>query len=156
MKKNFMRIVLVFFCLYSMFFLIGSISAPIMAHLQHYELSAKLTSMFMFSCHQRPDRSFWILGYPVALCCRCLGFYLGVVCSTLLALFEKFKMDIKLFVILFLIAIVDITSNFVFNYNTGNIIRFTIGIIMGFLFTTITCYMFNYKKEKNYEIKEIN
>ena len=32
---------------------------------------------FALVCHQRPERSFWIFGAPVAVCARCLGIYLG-------------------------------------------------------------------------------
>ncbi len=32
---------------------------------------------FALICHQRPERSFWIFGMPVAVCARCLGIYLG-------------------------------------------------------------------------------
>jgi len=32
---------------------------------------------FALVCHQRPERSFWIFGAPVAVCARCLGIYVG-------------------------------------------------------------------------------
>jgi uncharacterized membrane protein len=28
-------------------------------------------------CHQRPERSFWAFGYPLAVCARCTGIYGG-------------------------------------------------------------------------------
>jgi uncharacterized membrane protein len=34
-------------------------------------------SMFKSVCHQIPERSFSLLGTPVAVCARCLGLYLG-------------------------------------------------------------------------------
>lgn len=32
---------------------------------------------FSFVCHQRPERSLWIAGLPLAVCARCAGIYLG-------------------------------------------------------------------------------
>lgn len=39
--------------------------------------SAFLYQLFSSVCHQRPERSFFILGQPLAVCSRCLGFYSG-------------------------------------------------------------------------------
>ena len=36
-----------------------------------------LQRAFSLICHQRPERSFWIFGAPVAVCARCLGLYIG-------------------------------------------------------------------------------
>jgi uncharacterized membrane protein len=32
---------------------------------------------FSWICHQRPERSWHVAGYPLAVCVRCLGVYLG-------------------------------------------------------------------------------
>ncbi len=150
MKEKIIKILLLIFCLYSLFFVIGSILSPILAHIHQYDLSGKLTATYMFSCHQRPERSFWILGYPVALCCRCLGFYIGVSISSFVALIKKWRMPIKYFVLLFIICLIDVLLNFIFDINTHNFIRFTIGIIMGILFSSLICFGFGYRKgEKN-------
>ncbi len=147
--KNVGRVVVIIFCLYSLFFVIGSTLAPITAHFEQYELSSRLTEAFMYSCHQKPDRSFWLLGYPVALCCRCLGFYCGVVISGLMTVFNKLKISIKLFIILFLLTATDMTLNYLLKISTLNIVRFIAGIMMGFLFIMVIVYIFN--KERNYE-----
>ncbi|MGQ9801632.1 MAG: DUF2085 domain-containing protein [Candidatus Saccharicenans sp.] len=39
--------------------------------------SAFIYHLFSPVCHQRPERSFFILGQPLAVCSRCLGFYSG-------------------------------------------------------------------------------
>jgi len=94
----------------------------------------------MFSCHQQPDRSFWLLGYPVALCCRCLGFYCGVVISGIVAIFDKLKINLKWFIGLALLCAVDIYINYGLGirvHNTGNITRFIVGVVMGLLFVVI-------------------
>lgn len=90
----------------------------------------------MYSCHQQPDRSFWILGYPIALCARCLGVYVGTIISSFLILMNKIKINKKNVIILLSIISIDIFINYglgIRTHNTGNITRFTIGLIMGIL-----------------------
>lgn len=141
-------IVVGLFGLYSLFFIAGSCLAPVMAGLGNYELSAKLTSLYMYSCHQRPDRGFWILGYPVALCCRCLGFYAGVFLSSIVLIMNKFKIHPVVLVIFILFVIADVLLNFVCNINTGNYVRFFAGIFMGILFIVILNVMFGRIKKR--------
>ena len=150
--KKIKAFVIIFFSVYSLFFVAGSLLAPIMAHFGQYELSSQLTVTFMYSCHQKPDRSFWILGYPVALCCRCLGFYTGVAVSGFMTAFNKLKMPLKLYIILFLLAAIDIALNYLFKISTANIVRFSAGIIMGFLFISTLFYIFE-KGEKLWDLK---
>ena len=100
----------------------------------------------MFSCHQNPCRSFWIFGYPIALCCRCLGFYLGVAISSLIIVIKGWELSYKKFIVLFFIAFTDILLNYKFNFDTGNYTRFLIGIIMGFLFTALICIIYRLKR----------
>ena len=140
--KNIGKTLIFLICLYSAFFLAGGVFAPICAAAGEFEVSAKLTSLYMSSCHQAPDMSFWFLGFPFALCCRCLGFYLGVVLSGICSLLCKLKLSLRLFLILALIVIIDILMNFSFGIkNTGNIIRFIVGIIMGLLFVVSIKYL---------------
>lgn len=151
MKNKIRIILLILFSLYSAYFFIGSTLAPILAHYQHYDLSAKLTSLFIYSCHQQPDRSFWLMGYPVALCCRCYGVYLATMIASIFAIFNKLKINKYLIIILVLISAIDLYINYgmgIRTHNTGNIVRFIVGIIMGLLITLGINGIFKYKKEK--------
>lgn len=148
MRNKLEKFILLIFCIYSLFFFIGSTLAPAMAHFHQYNLSGKLTALYMYSCHQQPDRSFWFLGYPIALCCRCYGFYLGVAISTLIAILSKLNIHFKVGLFLLIISSIDVILNYIFKINTGNIPRFIIGIVMGFLFTVILCYIMKFIKEK--------
>ncbi len=145
MKIIIKKIFILFLCLYSAFFFVGSTLAPILAHYKQYDLSATLTSLYIYSCHQQPDRTFWILGYPAALCCRCLGFYIGVCISGIFELFDKLKINFKTFIFLFSISIIDIFINYGLKerHNTGNLTRFIIGLIMGLLFIVVVSHLFN-------------
>ena len=40
-------------------------------------------------CHQRPERSFHLLGYPLAVCSRCTGIYVGFIAG--LAIYPLFR-----------------------------------------------------------------
>src|SRR5574344_35209 len=150
MKSKFEKFILFIFCFYSLFFLIGSTLSPIFAHIHQYNLSAKFTELYMNSCHQQPDRSFWIFGYPIAICCRCYGFYFGVSVSTILAFFNKLNINSKILFLLLIISISDIIFNVIIKFNTGNITRFCVGIFMGILFTILLCYTMKRLKEKIY------
>src|ERR1700759_4044801 len=47
-------------------------------------LALALHRGFALICHQRPERSFWIFGTPLAVCARCLGIYAGAAAGLLL------------------------------------------------------------------------
>lgn len=145
------KFLLVVFCIYSLFFVIGSTLAPITAHFGLYDLSGKLTATYMYSCHQQPTKSFWLMGYPIALCARCYGFYIGVVISTILALFNKFRINLKTFFIILLLVIIDLFINYILKHTTGIYLRFTTGLFMGAIFTITISYISNIKNkgEKN-------
>lgn len=148
-KKQFKIFIFSVFTIYSLFFIIGSTFAPIMAHLHKYDLSARLTTLYMFSCHQQPNRSFWIFNYPMALCCRCYGFYIGTAITSLLLLIKEIKINIKIISIMSLIVIFDLAINyFNKNYNTGNFVRFTVGLIMGTIFILIVNQIVKIRREK--------
>jgi uncharacterized membrane protein len=40
-------------------------------------LSQALYEFFRPACHQMPERSFYVAGYPLAVCARCTGLYVG-------------------------------------------------------------------------------
>jgi len=56
-----------------------ALAAPIL--LSHARATAGSIVYLCFSgfCHQIPERSFFLSGYPMAVCCRCFGIYLGLV-----------------------------------------------------------------------------
>ena len=91
------------------------------------------------------------MGYPVALCCRCYGVYLATMIASIFAIFNKLKINKYLIIILVLISAIDLYINYgmgIRTHNTGNIVRFIVGIIMGLLITLGINGIFKYKKEK--------
>jgi uncharacterized membrane protein len=43
----------------------------------HSTIAAVVYAAFSGICHQRPDRSFFLCGHPLAVCARCFGVYAG-------------------------------------------------------------------------------
>ncbi len=154
MKKNLKRIFLMVFGLYCLYLALCAILSPIMAHIHQYDLSAKLTALFMFNCHQRPERTFWIFGYPMALCARCFGTYLGCAVSCFLELFNKLNINKNVIIALIIFSFGDVLINFIIKgFNSGNFVRFFAGICLGIVIVKIISYLFNLKG-KNNEVKE--
>ena len=151
MKKILRQLFLSLLSLYSLFFIICGTLPPILSKLKLYDLSSKLHFMLMHSCHQKPTRSFWLLGYPMSLCCRCYGFYIGACVSLILVLINKFNINKKISFCLLALIIIDLFLNFILKINTGNFIRFIVGIFMGITFTYILNVISNllFKGEKN-------
>jgi uncharacterized membrane protein len=50
----------------------------------HAGLSAAVYSGFSATCHQMPERSFHLEGFPLAVCARCFGLYAGAAAGVLL------------------------------------------------------------------------
>jgi uncharacterized membrane protein len=59
-------------------------AAPWLAAGRHYTAALLLYSGFSAICHQLPERSFHLLGYPLAVCARCLGIYAGFLIGLLI------------------------------------------------------------------------
>ena len=59
------------------------IGGPILHMLSFRVLPALIQFFFSFVCHQVRDRSFVLWGYPVAVCHRCTGIYLGLFLGSL-------------------------------------------------------------------------
>jgi uncharacterized membrane protein len=53
------------------------VGAPIALASSHIKLGLTIYQAFSTFCHQLPERSFFIGGYPFAVCARCTGLYCG-------------------------------------------------------------------------------
>jgi len=51
---------------------------PVLAANGQNNISSPIYHFFSFICHQIPDRTFHIAGYPFAVCSRCFGVYFGL------------------------------------------------------------------------------
>ncbi len=133
---RFKKLFFILLFLYSSFFVFGSTLAPFMAHIEKYDLSAHLTFLYIYSCHQQPDRSFWIFNYPIAICARCYGVYMATMIGSIFACFEKLKINNKIIFVLILVSCMDLLINLGMGFrafNTGNITRFIVGVFIGII-----------------------
>lgn len=143
------RVILIIFCLYSLFFVVCSIASPVFAKLGLYKASADFFFLFSGTCHQQPHLSFWLLGYPMPLCCRCLGVYTGSSISAALFASNKIKIGLAAFSTLLLIALADLCFNYLLNINTGKFLRFVSGLIIGLLIAAALDYLLKKIKRRN-------
>jgi uncharacterized membrane protein len=101
-------------------------------------LSAVIYAGFSPTCHQLPDRCFYIFGDPMAVCARCFGVYTGFFIGLLFFIMVKkrFKRPLPsaLIFVLFSIPIgIDTAANFLYIWQTPSVWRFFSGIIWGTL-----------------------
>jgi uncharacterized membrane protein len=95
-----------------------------------------LYACFAPICHQIPSRSFFLRGFPLAVCARCLGIYAGFAAGVLFYPFGRgFSAPrlprLKIFVLVSLPIILDTAGNFFRLWNTGNVLRFLTGFLWG-------------------------
>ncbi|MFN9691231.1 MAG: DUF2085 domain-containing protein [Vampirovibrionales bacterium] len=62
---------------------------PVLVMFKQYALYDQVMAFFAQSCHQQSTRCFWWAGFPMAICGRCLGIYLGVGYAFLRQAFEQ-------------------------------------------------------------------
>ncbi len=77
------------------------------------------------------------MGYPIALCCRCYGFYWGVAISSVFAIMNKFIIPVKVLYIILIFILTDIFVNYILKHSTGIYLRFIAGLLMGILFVVV-------------------
>jgi uncharacterized membrane protein len=91
---------------------------------------------FSPTCHQIPARSFFIFGYPLAVCGRCLGIYFGFLGGTVLYPFLKGFSNLnfpkaRTFILFSFPIVIDTMGNFFRLWMTPIWFRFFIGFLWG-------------------------
>ncbi len=84
---------------------------------------------FALVCHQRPERSFWIFGAPVAVCARCLGIYLGAAIGLLLRMSRR--MALRLLIGAAALNLLDVATEFAGLHGNWLGTRFVLGLALG-------------------------
>ncbi|MBN1938031.1 MAG: DUF2085 domain-containing protein [Candidatus Aminicenantes bacterium] len=87
-------------------------------------------------CHQDPGRSFHLWGYPLAVCARCLGVYMGFAGGLILYPFVRGFSSTRLPVLRTLIAasfpiVFDTGANVLGLWDTAGMLRFLTGFLWG-------------------------
>jgi len=63
--------------------LLLSVAAPLLDASGRHAYSHGIRELMAGSCHQLPSRSIYLSGYPMAVCARCFGIYLGLAVAAL-------------------------------------------------------------------------
>jgi uncharacterized membrane protein len=84
---------------------------------------------FALVCHQRPERSFWIYGAPVAVCARCLGIYLGAALGWLLR--TSRRIALRLLIVAAALNLLDVVTEFAGLHGNWMAVRFALGVALG-------------------------
>jgi uncharacterized membrane protein len=98
--------------------------------LQHdYPVAVGLYRGFAFVCHQRPERSFWLLGAPVAVCARCLGIYIGAAIGFLLR--TSRQLALRILIVAAAINLIDAMAELAGLHGNWMLVRFGLGLMLG-------------------------
>jgi uncharacterized membrane protein len=89
-------------------------------------------------CHQISDRSFFLWGFPLAVCARCFGIYTGFAAGLMIYPFRR-GFDtariprLKMFLLVSAPIVLDTGGNFLRLWETGHLLRFLTGYLWGSL-----------------------
>lgn len=85
----------------------------------------------VLGCHQRYQRSFFIKGYQMPICSRCLGIYIGNITALILVILN-FNLNIIIATLLLIPLILDgIFQIIKANYFSTNLKRLITGLLFG-------------------------
>jgi len=87
-------------------------------------------------CHQIPERSFTLFGFPLAVCARCLGIYAGFWAGMLLYPIRRGFSGVRLpktslFLMISAPIVLDAAANVFGFWDSSNLVRFFLGSLWG-------------------------
>ena len=122
------------------FFCALILAAPLLMTHAFPVAASKFYFPFSFFCHQNPDRSFMLGAYPLAVCHRCFGIYLGFFLGTLLK-FRWVHGSVMLrrgsVLVAVLPMLLDFSLDFAGLWTGAPGIRFATGLIFGCLISPL-------------------
>lgn len=145
-KKHYETIFLLLINIAVFVYIALAFAAPILKHYGYNNISNIIYFLYSFVCHQKPERSFFILGEQMAFCSRDTFLFLGLQIVSILALFKiTLKINIKNWILLVLALpmildgsiqliaeVISIATNASPFYESTNILRSITGIFFGF------------------------
>ncbi len=108
---------------------VAAVCVPYLSSHGAFSAAFALHRAFSLICHQRPDRSFWIFGAPVAVCARCLGIYLGAALGLLLRTSRSIAM--RVLVTAAAMNLLDAVTEAAGLHGNWIHVRFVLGLAMG-------------------------
>jgi len=138
-------------------YLYGAVFAPIAKYFGFITLSEYIYYFYGFFCHQKPERSIFILGNQMAFCSRDFGIFFFAQIIGILSLINKIKIrtfSVKSLIIFSIPLVIDggiqllseilsASGLVLFSYESTNLIRVITGGLFGiglslYIFTTLT------------------
>ena len=123
---------------------------PILAFFGWFEYSKVGYRFFSLFCHQRPERSLFLLGYPLAVCSRCAAMYFGLLAGTIIQFLTDNPMPKRRWMLLaFPPIILDILTQTIGLRESTNAIRAITGGLAGFT-APFYIYPYYFRKLESY------
>lgn len=102
----------------------------------HHFIKDTYYYLFHFTCHQIPSRCYWVAGYLLPVCVRCLGIYLGAFLAVLFyPLYDNIKStkmpQKKLLILCFAPIAIDGIAQVLHLYPSPHWLRLLTGVICG-------------------------
>ncbi len=115
---------------------LGAVVAAPLLRRSETRWSALFYAVFAPVCHQRPERCFFLDGFPMAVCGRCFGIYAGILVGTLaFPLLRRFPWSgppsVRALVLFTLPVGLDTLANFLGLWSTATGARFATGLVWG-------------------------
>ena len=105
---------------------VAALLAPLLAAHSRME-GVALYAAFSPFCHQNVERSWYLLGEPLALCVRCLGFYWGAALAGVLLAFASWRA--------FAVALILFGASWALEataiFSPPSLVRFGVGVALG-------------------------
>ena len=127
-------VALILIALYALFFIIGGVVAPLMAHQGNHIYADELYYLFSASCQQQPTRTFWLWGYPMAICARCLGSYCGFIAVITYLIKRPNVAVLKPILCLTGVVLTEKTTELILNWSPEPSLRLFFGFFLGATF----------------------
>jgi len=106
--------------------------APICSALGLEQIARPIYSLYSHICHQRPDRTLWVMGYPMAFCARDTGLYGGLWLGMLtFAAWRRPRLSHRMALLLVLPLALDGGSQLTGMRQSTNWLRLSTGMLAG-------------------------
>lgn len=122
---------------YTLFLLLSIVTvaliilAPYLKYKEYNYFSEYIYQNCSFFCHQRPERSFYLWGYPLAVCARCTFIFIGILVGMgVYPVWFGKGVNYKLVIIFSIPVLVDGVTQFLFREST-NYMRAVTGFLLG-------------------------
>ena len=125
------KIIIYFIIMFLIILIFAGVFTPILLFIQNYSLYLIIHRLLGFTCHQIVERCFYILNFPMGICCRCTGIYIGAI-LTLCFLFNKTKyITWKLILFILVLGLSEKGVEKFILYTGNNLLRFISGAFLG-------------------------